>query len=136
MIDKKNQSTVLYDYQCAFCQKSKTIVEKLDWFKNFSFHPLEDPQIQKKFPKQTQNLCFQKIHVLHKNGSLYSGADGIVKICLGVPLLFFLGLFFSFPLFKEFARWIYSIIAKERYNICPPISPSEEKSRQASPSDT
>lgn len=111
------KSIVIYDGDCGICEKCRDAIEKLDWLKRYECHPLQQPELYVRFPVLTQEECLKELKLVKPSGNILGGADAVIEIGKGLPLLFIFAWIFWLPLLRQLARWLYPIIADHRYLI-------------------
>jgi predicted DCC family thiol-disulfide oxidoreductase YuxK len=110
------KSLVIYDGDCGICEKFRHLLEKLDWLKRFSCHPLTDHKIYNEY-NVTPEECELEIKLISPSSQIYGGADAMLKIMLNLPLLAPMGwVLWVFP-FRFILIWLYPFIANNRYRI-------------------
>jgi predicted DCC family thiol-disulfide oxidoreductase YuxK len=111
------QSIVIYDGDCGICEKCRTLIERLDWFSRLQCLPLQEMALYSRFPLLKYEDCQRELKLIEEASPIIGGADAVIKICLKLPLMIPVGALFSLPLFKQVARWLYPIVASNRYRI-------------------
>ena len=105
--------TVVYDGDCRFCVRCKRLIEKLDWKNRFLCRPLQDDTLYSDEPGLTREACKEELKLATKT-AVYGGADAVVRICRGLPLLFTFGWLLSLPPFIQLLRPLYRLVARNR----------------------
>ncbi len=111
---KKN--LVIYDGDCGICEKSRELIEKLDWLNLFECQPFHNHEAYEEFAL-TPKECEKELKLITTSGSIYGGAEAVTQICLKLPLFFLVGVLLWLPPVRPLARWLYSNVANNRHKI-------------------
>lgn len=129
-------ATVLYDGDCAFCERTKRFFERLDLEKQFEWIPFQSNRATS-FGIDPDKLC-QRLHMIAEDRVL-TGFQAFKTILLYNPLVYFAmlfgllvfhqgptlgrnlliisGFFFFFPVFNPIGEAIYDFVAKRRMRL-------------------
>ncbi len=108
---------VVYDGDCGICEKSRLLLEKLDWFDRFQCRPSQDQSLYLEFSTLKPEKCEREIKLISSSEKIYGGGDAVLKICQKLPLLFLIGwILWPWPLRKA-VNFVYLKLAKNRYKI-------------------
>lgn len=110
---------VIYDGTCNLCQ---TTVRRLKELRSHailrfvSIQSLEDsyediPNIE----SVPLERLMSKMHVVDQNGTIYAGADGVVRVLRTVRGFTWLGMLYRIPGMRRTADLLYRFIAARRY---------------------
>lgn len=113
----KKKLLVIYDGDCGFCQKSLSVLQKLDWCQSFQYRPLQDQKIYEEYSLLKYEKCLQELKLVYSPQKIRSGADAIIFLSLRLPLITLFALLFTLPGLRHFARWLYPKIANNRHRI-------------------
>ncbi|MBX7103025.1 MAG: DUF393 domain-containing protein [Gemmataceae bacterium] len=116
-----NTGIVLFDGDCAFCQKSVSILRKLDWL-----HRLEcrDARDTANWPASEQPLemdrLLEEMHVVPPGGKrAYAGFDAFRWMSWRLPATWLIAPFLYIPGVPWLGRKVYLWVAKNRYKLVP-----------------
>ena len=111
------RALVLFDGDCGICGHSRRILQKLDWLGHFECRAYQEPGLLANYPSLSTEDCQKEIKLIMPSGQITGGADALIQICLGLPLMAPAGALFWLPPFRQIMRLIYPYIAKNRYRI-------------------
>lgn len=111
------RDTVLYDGQCRFCRGQIALLRRLDVTRRLEFTSLHDPGVARDFPEIPREDLLAEMFIVDRLGRTHRGACAVrylsrvlVPLWPLAPLLHVPG---SMPLW----RWLYGIVARNRYRI-------------------
>jgi predicted DCC family thiol-disulfide oxidoreductase YuxK len=116
-----SQATVLYDGECAFCRKSVSILQKLDWLKALRYQngreveklPATEP------PLQPERLI-EEMHLVTPDGlHVYAGFAAFRWMAWRLPLLWIIAPFLYLPGVPWLGNKVYLWIARNRFKLAP-----------------
>lgn len=110
------RALVIYDGDCGICEKFRWLLEMLDWLNRFECHPLQNHDVYKEYPITPED-CEAELKLITNTRKVYGGADAVIRICFKLPLVAPVGWLFWLPPLRQFARWLYPIVANNRYRI-------------------
>ncbi len=113
---KEKHYMVLYDGYCLFCGRARKIILLLDWFKLIETVNIYDEEAlrQTSLPIPSAEKLAAEVHLLRKDGKVYTGFYACRKIGLLLPLTFLPSLLFYIPGIPYLGEKIYTFIEKSR----------------------
>ena len=116
-----SKAVVLFDGDCAFCQRSIRILKALDWFKRLSFQNARD---QAHWPPSAEPLSMDRLveemHVVTPDRQhAYPGFRAFRWMAWRIPLTLPSAPFLYLPGVLWLGNRIYRWIARNRYNLVP-----------------
>lgn len=119
--EARTKALVLYDGECAFCQKSVAILKKLDWLGKLSFQNCREterlPQTQP--PLETERLI-EEMHLVPPTGQpVYWGFKAFRWMSWRLPACWLLAPFLYLPGVPWLGNKIYLWIARNRFRLVP-----------------
>src|SRR6478609_9421017 len=114
-----NKGIVLYDGECAFCQKSVSILKKLDWFNRLAFHNGRNLDgVPAHSVHLDQARLIEEMHLLTPDRSqAYAGFKAFRWMAGRLPLLWLIYPFLFIPGIPQLGQKIYLWIARNRFNL-------------------
>lgn len=110
--------TALFDGQCAICQTTRYIIQRLDWFQRVDFLDLHNQAlVQERFPHLNYADMMGEIHIISSNDNIYGGFAGIRRMIREVPLGFPIWLLLFLPGINWLGPKAYALVARNRYTI-------------------
>lgn len=116
-----SQATVLFDGQCAFCQRSVAILKKLDWLKKLRYQDARQVELLPKTdpPLDPQRLL-DEMHVVPAAGyPVYHGFASFRWMAWRLPLCWPIAPFLYLPGLPWVGNKVYLWVAKNRYKLVP-----------------
>ncbi|WP_020468734.1 thiol-disulfide oxidoreductase DCC family protein [Zavarzinella formosa] len=115
------KGVVLFDGDCAFCQKSVALLKKLDWFHRLGYHNCRDLA---GIPENSANLrpekMLEEMHLLTPDRQrAYSGFRAVRWIFGRLPLGWLALPLMYVPGIPQLGQKIYLWIARRRFQIVP-----------------
>lgn len=115
------KGVVLFDGDCAFCQKTVGILKKLDWFKRLAFQNCRDVA---NIPTNTANLdaeqMLEEMHLLTPTrDKAYAGFRAVRWIFGRLPLMWPAWPLMFIPGIPYVGQKIYLWIARNRFQLVP-----------------
>jgi predicted DCC family thiol-disulfide oxidoreductase YuxK len=116
-----NHAAVIFDGDCAFCQKSVSLLRRLDWFRRLTYVNFREPDNPLlKSPLLEGAPLVEEMHLLTPDGSrVYHGfgafrwlAWRLPALCLIAPLLYIPGV-------PRLGQKVYLWIARNRFRLVP-----------------
>ena len=111
-----NPPTLIYDGDCGICERFCRVIERFNWLGRFEARPLQDEGVYADYPMLSRAACEREIKFI-KAGRVFSGSDAIMAVFRQIPILAPIGVLFVIPPFSYVARWLYPVIADNRYRI-------------------
>ena len=115
------RAVVLYDGQCAFCQKSVALLRRLDWLHQLRFANARDPA---QLPPSARPLdpvrLLEEMHVLTANGRrVYHGFAALRWLAWRLPLLWPLAPLLYLPGILPLGQRLYLWVSRNRFRLVP-----------------
>ena len=105
---------MVYDGVCNLCVSAVRFLDLIDHRGLIEFAPFQELALEDKAVYRMSDQEFQgRMHYIHQNGSLVSGAPAIAEVCRLLAPFSFICVFFNTP----FARKLYDFIARRRYGL-------------------
>ena len=116
-----SKAIVLFDGDCAFCQRSVRILKSLDWFKRLT---CQNAREQERWPAAAEPLSLPKMldemHLVTPDRQkTYAGFSAFRWMAWRLPLTLPLAPFLHLPGILWLGNRVYRWIAKNRYNLLP-----------------
>ncbi|MBT6145600.1 MAG: DUF393 domain-containing protein [Gemmatimonadetes bacterium] len=112
-----SRPTIIYDGECRFCRWSVNRIRKLDRHSRFETLPRQQPGLEMRFPILTQSDFNTGLRLIHADGSVDVGADGVYQIYRRVPPYHLVAWLYRIPVLKQFFRLGYYLIARFRHHL-------------------
>jgi len=117
----ESKAVVLFDGDCAFCQRSERILKGLDWFKRLAFQNARD---QPRWPASAQPLSMERLveemHVVTPDRRhTYAGFGAFRWMAWRIPLTMLSAPFLYLPGVLWLGNRVYRWIARNRYSLVP-----------------
>ena len=109
--------TVLYDGGCPLCARWAFRLREWDREGALSFLPSTDPRVGDRFPEITPGALEASLHLVASDGRVWEGADAVEELLRILPQGKWLGGVFRLPLARPLARWLYRLVARNRYRL-------------------
>jgi predicted DCC family thiol-disulfide oxidoreductase YuxK len=117
MTTEQDRLTVLYDAQCGLCTITVERLRKLPTRAELIFLPLQEAGAAQ-LPSGIQyEDMLAELHVIDGPGSIYRGADAVIRIVTTIPALAWLAPLYRLPGLRPIAYVLYRFIAKHRYRL-------------------
>lgn len=115
--DFATSDVVIYDGECKFCTASILTLRRLDSQGRLRFLSLHDPSVRVDFPDLTYDMLMSQMWVVTSDGRRFPGADAVKYLTCRLPILYPLAPLMHIPFSMPLWRWIYRLIARNRYRI-------------------
>ena len=125
-----------YDEECPLCNRTKIIINYLDFFNAIEFKGVQTYGFNNPlFKNISEDDLLDNIYSISNKGTIYSGIDTYKVAFKKIPLLFPLGILLSIPGIYHIGKWIYGKVAQNRYvercteencGFTPPNFPSQK----------
>ena len=115
--DSGDKILIVYDGDCAFCQRSIAAIRSRDRFERFEYVPRNTPGLEERFPQLTLENFSSGIRVIDGDGTVHVGADGVHKIAARLPYFRRLAWLYHAPVVHGITRLIYAWIAANRMKL-------------------
>lgn len=76
---------ILYDPDCALCQRFKQAIEHLETENSFQFISVHEPATYERFSELSYEECLKEIHLIEKVGHYIKGKEAIEFIVKKLP---------------------------------------------------
>lgn len=115
------QAVVLYDGQCAFCQRSVAILKNLDWLRKLSFQDARQvDQLPATQPPLEPARLLDEMHLVPPSGSpVYAGFYAFRWMSWRLPLCWLIAPFLYLPGVPWLGSKIYLWVARNRFKLVP-----------------
>ena len=115
------KAVVLFDGDCAFCQRSVRILKSLDWFRRLAMHNARE---ESNWPTAAEPLSMPKMleemHLVTPDRRhTYAGFRAFRWMAWRLPLTWPLAPFLYLPGVPWLGDRVYRWIAKNRYSLVP-----------------
>ena len=111
------RDTVLYDGQCRFCRAQIALLRRLDITGRLQFMSLHDPGVARDFPEIPRDDLLAEMFIVYRQGHTYRGAGAVRYLSRVLVALWPLALPLHVPGSMPLWRWLYGIVARNRYRI-------------------
>ena len=105
---------IVYDAECPACVRGRTSLGQLFESRGFRWLPLQTPGTAARLGVQESALV-ARMHVLDRDGRVFSGVDAVGVLWRRVWWLWPLGAFLMVPGIRGVGRLIYDFVARNRY---------------------
>lgn len=113
-------TTILYDGQCALCQRSVRILRPLDWLHRLNFADARDPaNIPLTDPPLQPERLMEEMHAVTPAGRVYHGFRAFRCIAWRLPLLWLIAPFLYIPGVPALGQRVYLWVARNRFHLVP-----------------
>lgn len=113
---KTPKLTFFYDEECPLCNRTKLILNHLDFFNAIEFKGVQTYGYEDERLKEiSQDELLDNIYSITRKGKVYSGIDTYIYVFKKTPLLFPLGVLISIPGIYHLAKASYKKVAQNRY---------------------
>ena len=124
---KKFARVVIFDGDCAFCQRSIRLGRRLDWLSRIEWLARLSPGVQDRFPSLKANETQNRMVSIQPDGRMHGGFYAVRDIALQLPLTCLFALLLYIPGVHWLGEPAYRWIAKNRHYLGG--GPSESCSR-------
>ncbi len=120
-IHEKKQGIVLYDGDCPLCQKSVSILKKLDWFHRLQFRDARDIEhLPESNVTLNQERMLEEMHLLTPDrNKTHVGFRAFRWIAGRLPLLCLIYPFLFVPGVPFIGQKVYLWVARNRFGLVP-----------------
>lgn len=109
--------TVLYDGECRFCRSQIALLRRFDLFGRLTFTSLHDPSVARDFPEIPREALLEEMFVVDRGGRTWRGAGAVRYLSRRLVALWPLALPLHVPGSMPLWRWLYRLVARNRYRI-------------------
>ena len=118
-MNNSKKAVIYYDAKCEFCKKVIYLISCLDFFSEFKPHDLWKYSQSTSQIKLNLKKMKQEIHLIDKNGNIYTGYEAFKLVFKKIPLLLPIRILLFIPGSDYFGKKFYNFIAINRYKIIP-----------------
>ena len=111
------RDTVLYDGDCRFCRGQIAALRQLDLGRHLEFTSLHDPQVARDFPEIPRERLLEEMFLVDRRGRIWHGASAVRYLSRRLVALWPLALPLHVPGTMPLWRWLYGLVARNRYRI-------------------
>ena len=108
---------LIYDDSCGFCQRSISLLRRLDWFNTIEPVPMSAAVDLMARHFISLDAMMAAMHLVTRQGKVYAGAEAVREFGLRMPLLFPLAVAMRLGFVLRLAKWAYQKISACRYRI-------------------
>ncbi len=112
-----HNTLIVYDGDCAFCQRSIAAIQSRDRHKEFRYLPRSTPGLDERFPQLALEEFNTGIRVVEEDGTVHVGADGVHQIAARLPYFRHLAWLYHAPLIHGVSKRMYAWIAANRMQL-------------------
>ena len=115
------QAILIYDGDCALCQKAVSLLKRLDWFGVVRYATARDTAaLPVTEPPLAPERLLQEMHLLPaEGGRVYHGFGAFRWLAWRLPLLWPLAPFLYLPGVPRFGQRLYLWVARNRFRLLP-----------------
>ncbi|MCA9189483.1 MAG: DUF393 domain-containing protein [Planctomycetales bacterium] len=121
--ERPGADIVIYDGHCRFCTHGVRQLHALDWGHRLAYMSLHDADVPRRWPHLTHEQLMRHMYVATSpstkspTGKQYAGADAFRYLTRRLPLLWPLMPLMHIPGTMALWRWLYDLIARNRYRV-------------------
>ncbi len=108
---------LIFDGQCVLCLRAVETLRSLPCEAEIDMVPLQQNPLPALPCKLTREQLQAEIHVIETDGTVFKGADALIRILRTVPSLRWLEPMYRVPGLRPAASFFYKWIAKHRYRL-------------------
>ena len=109
--------TLVYDGDCAFCQRCVALLDAWDRAGRLAFVPLQDTDALAALPPLAREALEQAMHYVATDGRIFVGAEALPALLRLMPGGSPLALLFLIPGVPALAQAIYRRVARNRHRL-------------------
>jgi predicted DCC family thiol-disulfide oxidoreductase YuxK len=114
----RERSVVIFDGECNFCRSQIHLLKYLDWGnRRLTYLSLHDPLIEHEFPMLDRNQLLQEMHIVDQSNRIFAGSNAVKYLFRKLPILWLFAPIVHFPGTSPIWRFLYRVIAKNRYRL-------------------
>jgi len=118
--DSRERAVVLYDGECAFCQRSVKLLKRLDWLGRFASQDARDvPRLPPCDPPLDPAKLLEEMHIVPVAGAPRAGFRAYRWMAWRLPPLWPAVPFLYLPGATWLGNRLYRWVAKHRYQLVP-----------------
>jgi predicted DCC family thiol-disulfide oxidoreductase YuxK len=111
------QLTVIYDANCAFCERCKRWAEIQPQYVRLRFLPRQDEATYVRFPQIMADACDDELVAIGDDGAVYRDAKAWLMCLYALKRYRPLALRLSRPRLQGFARRAFHLVSQNRHHI-------------------
>lgn len=108
---------VLYDGQCAFCQRQVARLNRWDRLGRFAYAELHDPELGQRFPQLRDVNPERGVRLVDSSGRVWVGAAAVREILRRLPQGRWVTWLFWLPGGERAAEVAYDWVARRRHRL-------------------
>ena len=108
---------LIYDDSCGFCQRSISLLRRLDWFNTIEPVPMSAAVDLMARHFISLDAMMAAMHLVTRQGKVYAGAEAVREFGLRMPLLLPLAVAMRLGFVLRLAKWAYKRTSANRYKI-------------------
>ncbi len=116
-MNASSQPVLIYDGECAFCQRAVQWVQARDTGGAIEYLPCQDPSRPERFPHISTEQCLESMQFIAVTGETHSAERAFPHLLAYLPGWRWMGKLFRIPGVQALARPAYALIARNRYAI-------------------
>jgi predicted DCC family thiol-disulfide oxidoreductase YuxK len=109
--------TVVFDGDCAFCQRWIRVGRRLDWRQRISWRARTEPGLREEFPQLSREATQRRIVSIRPDGETCGGFFAVRDLMRHLPLTCLPALALYLPGVSRVGVPVYEWIAKNRYRL-------------------
>jgi predicted DCC family thiol-disulfide oxidoreductase YuxK len=128
--DRPQADVVLYDGECNFCIRGAQRVNTWSSGERVAFLPIGSAEVAERYPDLGPDRLQREMVVVDRSGRRHGGADAIRYLSRRLPKLWWLALPLHIPGFMPLWRFLYRVLARNRYLLGGKREPEPEPCRE------
>ncbi|MDF2925109.1 MAG: hypothetical protein K0R57_4023 [Paenibacillaceae bacterium] len=113
----RERLTLLYDAQCNLCLATVAKLRTLRTNAELAMVPLQTASPDMLPANVSMEELLKELHVVEEDGTVYRGAEAIVRIVRTIPALSWLAPLYGLPGLRRLAQVLYRLVARHRYRL-------------------
>lgn len=114
--ENPGRDVVIFDGQCNACALAAKRLHQMDFGKDrLAFLSLHDPRVTQRYSDLTYDDLMAQMYVVDTEGNRHGGADAVRYLTRRLPILWAFAPMMHIPGTARLSRWMYSIVARNRY---------------------
>jgi predicted DCC family thiol-disulfide oxidoreductase YuxK len=114
------EAILLFDGRCAFCQRSITLLKRLDWLGRIVCKDARDPNnIPVVEPPLVPERLMEEMHLVTQEGRVYHGFRVFRWLAWRLPLTWPVAPFLYLPGVLALGQRLYLWVARHRFQLVP-----------------
>jgi predicted DCC family thiol-disulfide oxidoreductase YuxK len=107
--------TVVFDGECAYCQRQVARIRRLDVNRRFDLTPRQTEGLTARFPQLEQADFNSGMRLIGPEGRVYVGADAVYQIARRLPRWRRVAWMYRLPGLRRLLRAVYAWVAANRH---------------------